>query len=163
MQDNISFRPETDDDLEFTARLYASTREEELRPVPWPDEQKAAFLRQQFDAQRLHYRTHYDHAEYSIILSDGQPIGRLYLNRLPGDIRVVDIALVPEYRGRGIGARLMQNILDAAADEGKSVSIHVEIENPAMRLYERLGFKQIDTYGVYHLMEWKPGPRADAQ
>lgn len=157
MTANITFRPETDDDIDFTARLYASTREEELRPLPWPPEQKAAFLRQQFDAQRLHYRTHYDDAEYSILLDDGEPIGRLYIHRRPEDIRVMDIALLPEHRGRGIGSMLMKNILDAAAAKGQSVSIHVEIFNPAMRMYQRLGFRHIDTYGVYHLMEWRPG------
>ena len=157
MHETISFRPETDADIEFTARLYASTREEELRPVQWPEEQKALFLRQQFDAQRTHYRTNYDDAEYTIILENGQPIGRLYIHRQPEDVRVMDIALMPEHRGRGIGAMLMQNVLEVAGSEGKSVSIHVEIDNPAMRFYERLGFKQIDTYGVYHLMEWKPG------
>lgn len=155
MRETISFRPETDDDIEFTARLFNTTREEELKPVPWPDEQKAVFLRQQFNAQRIHYRTHYDRAEYSIILENGEPIGRLYLNRLPDDIRIVDIALMPEHRGRGIGTLLLREILDSASAEGKSVSIHVEMYNPAMRLYERLGFRQIDTYGVYHLMEWR--------
>lgn len=155
MRETISFRPETDEDLDFTASLFASTREDELKPVPWSDEQKTVFLRQQFDAQRLHYRTHYDQAEYSIILENGVPIGRLYLNRLPDDIRIVDISLMPEHRGRSIGTILLREILDAAAAEGKSVSIHVEMYNPAMRLYERLGFRQIDTYGVYHLMEWR--------
>jgi GNAT superfamily N-acetyltransferase len=157
MTPNITFRPETDDDIDFTARLYASTREEELRPVDWPAEQKAAFLRQQFDAQRLHYRTQYENAEYSIILDGHEPIGRLYIHRSADDIRVMDIALLPEYRGRGIGSMLMKKIIDAAAANGQSVSIHVEIFNPAMRMYERLGFRHIDTYGVYHLMEWRPG------
>lgn len=158
MHANITFRPETDDDVEFTARLYASTREEELRPVEWPPEQKALFLRQQFDAQRLHYRAHYGNAEYSIVMENGQPIGRLYINRTADDVRVMDIALLPEHRGRGIGSTLMKNVLEAAAAEGKSVSIHVEMYNPAMRMYERLGFRQIDSYGVYHLMEWRPCP-----
>lgn len=157
MHETISLRPETDDDLEFTARLYASTREEELRPVDWSDEQKTAFLRQQFDAQRIHYRQHYDAAEYSIILDDGVPVGRLYIHRQPDDVRLMDIALTPDHRGRGIGEMLVKRIMDAAAAEGKTVSIHVETFNPAMRLYERLGFRQIDTYGVYHLMEWRPG------
>ncbi|HEU4887236.1 MAG TPA: GNAT family N-acetyltransferase [Thermoanaerobaculia bacterium] len=157
MHETISLRPETDDDLEFTARLYASTREEELRPVDWPDEQKVAFLRQQFDAQRLHYRQHYDFAEFWIIVDDGVPVGRLYIHRHGNDVRLMDIGLMPDHRGRGIGEMLVKRILDAAAAEGKSVSIHVEMFNPAMSLYQRLGFKQIDTYGVYHLMEWRPG------
>jgi ribosomal protein S18 acetylase RimI-like enzyme len=157
MHETISLRPETDDDLEFTAALYASTREEELRPVDWSDEQKAAFLRQQFDAQRMHYRQNYDNAEFSIILDDGIPVGRLYIHRNGDDVRLMDIGLMPDHRGRGIGEMLVKRILDAAERDRKTVSIHVEIYNPAMRLYQRLGFTQIDTYGVYHLMEWRPG------
>ena len=157
MHETISLRPETDDDLEFTAALYASTREEELRPVQWSDEQKAAFLRQQFDAQRMHYRQNYDAAEFSIIVDDGVPVGRLYIHRNGDDVRLMDIGLMPDHRGRGLGEMLVRRILDAAATEGNTVSIHVEMYNPAMRMYQRLGFQQIDTYGVYHLMEWRPG------
>jgi ribosomal protein S18 acetylase RimI-like enzyme len=123
--------------------------------VPWPEETKAAFLRQQSEAQHLHYRTHYTDAEYSIILENGTPIGRLYVNTRPEDLRIMDIALVPEARGRGIGGMLLQQLLDRAGAEGKSVSIHVEINNPALRLYERLGFRQLDERGPYYLLEWR--------
>ena len=156
MRDTITFRPETDDDAEFLYRLYASTREEELKPVPWSDEEKEQFLRQQFGAQTAHYRQHYADADYSIILVDGAPAGRLYLHQRPSDVRIMDILLAPEYRGKGVGTMLLQEILDRAAANGGSVSIHVEQDNPALRLYERFGFRQIDTFGVYLLMEWKP-------
>lgn len=156
MREAITFRSETEEDVDFLYRLYASTRAEELRPVPWTDEQKETFLRQQFGAQRKHYLEHYAHAQYSLILENGEPIGRLYINRLPDDVRIMDIALMPEHRGRGLGRVLLQEILDQARDAGKSVSIHVETFNPALRLYERLGFRQIDTYGPYLLLEWKP-------
>ena len=161
MRDRIAFRPERPEDEAFLYRLYVSTREPEMRVVPWPDEQKAAFLKQQFSAQTIHYKTNYANAEYSIILFDGKPAGRLYLNQRPHDVRIMEILLAPEYRGSGIGTILLREILDGAAAAGQSVSIHVEQENPALRLYERLGFRQIDTFGVYKLMEWKP--RAQAQ
>ena len=156
LREIISFRPETEGDVEFLYRLYASTREMELSVVPWDDAQKEAFLQQQFEAQRKHYFHHYDRAEYSIILENGNPIGRLYVNRLADDVRIIDIALIPESRGRGIGRMLLQEILEAALAEGKTVSIHVEAFNPALHLYERLGFRQIDTYGPYLLLEWRP-------
>lgn len=162
MRDRISFRPETPKDSAFLYRLYVSTREDEMRIVPWPDEQKAAFLRQQFEAQTAHYKNQYSAAEYSIILFDGAPAGRLYLNQQPGDLRIMDILLAPEYRGHGIGTILLRDILDRATAAGHSVSIHVERQNPALRLYERLGFRQIDEYGVYLLMEWKPDARYEA-
>lgn len=156
MGEAITFRPETDEDVEFLYRLYASTREEELSVVAWTPDQKEVFLRQQFNAQRSHYLEHYSSAQYSIVLEDGDAVGRLYLNRLPGDIRIMDIALIPEARGRGIGERLLRDILEEGGSAGKSVSIHVEAFNPALRLYERMGFRQIDTYGPYLLLEWKP-------
>lgn len=162
MRDRISFRPETAADEPFLYRLYVSTREPEMRLAPWPDEQKAAFLRQQFHAQTVHYKTHYADAEYSIILFDGAPAGRLYLHRRGGDVRIMDILLAPEYRGGGIGTMLLREILAEAAAGGQSVSIHVEQDNPALRLYERLGFRQIDTFGVYLLMEWKPDAQSAA-
>lgn len=162
MRDRISFRPETAEDEPFVYRLYVSTREPEMRMVDWPDEQKAAFLRMQFSAQTRHYKTHYADADYSIILLDGVPAGRLYLHQKPGDLRIMDILLAPEYRGAGIGEILLREILERAEAAGNSVSIHVEQENPALRLYERLGFRQIDTFGVYLLMEWKPGAEAQA-
>jgi ribosomal protein S18 acetylase RimI-like enzyme len=156
MRETITFRPETDQDLEFLCRLYISTREEEMKMVPWTDEQKLAFLVQQFQAQRSHYRGNYDHAEYLLILENGVAIGRLYLHRQPDDVRIMDIALMPEHRQRGIGGMLMQEVIDEAREKGATVSIHVEYNNPAMHLYERLGFRQKDTSGVYHLMEWRP-------
>jgi ribosomal protein S18 acetylase RimI-like enzyme len=155
-REKITFRPESEEDVEFLYRLYASTRTEELAVVPWSDEQKEAFLRQQFGAQRAHYLQHYDHADYSLILEDGQPIGRLYQNHLPDDVRIMDIVLMPEHRRRGIGRVLVQEVLDAARRDGKTVSIHVEAYNPALHLYESVGFRQIETNGPYLLLQWKP-------
>ncbi|HYH07462.1 MAG TPA: GNAT family N-acetyltransferase [Thermoanaerobaculia bacterium] len=156
MRDRITFRPERPEDEPFLYRLYVSTREPEMRMVDWPAEQKTAFLRQQFGAQTAHYKTHYADADYSIIVLDGAPAGRLYLHQRGDDLRIMDILLAPEHRGSGIGTVLLKEILDRAAASGHSVSIHVEQDNPALRLYERLGFRQIDTFGVYLLMEWKP-------
>ena len=123
--------------------------------VPWTEEQKRAFLEMQFQAQTAHYAQHYLGAEFLIIEEDGRPIGRLYIHRQPHDIRIVDISLMPEYRGRGIGSKLLREILDEGAATKTPVTIHVEDFNPAMRLYERLGFRRIGSHGVYHLMEWR--------
>jgi len=150
------FRPITDTDLPFLGRLYASTRQEELAVTGWPREQIDAFLAQQFEAQHKHYSENYQAASFDLILDpeSGEPIGRLYLDRRENDFRIVDIALVPEWRGRGIGGDLLATILAEAGAAGKTVSIHVEANNPAMSLYLRLGFRHIDDNGVYHLMEW---------
>ena len=151
----ISLRPIGAEDEEFLCRLYASTRQEELAPLDWSDEQKDAFLRMQFDAQARHYEAAFPGGEFQVILREGRPIGRLYLARLENVIRIVDIALLPGHRREGIGTKLIRRVLDEGAAAGKPVRIHVETFNPAMRLYERLGFRPFADKGVYLEMEWK--------
>jgi ribosomal protein S18 acetylase RimI-like enzyme len=153
----ITFRPITPDDEGLLYRIYASTREEELAQVDWDDTQKATFLLMQFTAQHSHYQKYYPDAAFEVVLVNGQPAGRLYVDRWSKEIRIIDIALLPEYRNAGIGTTLLKGILEEAAQAGKLVSIHVERFNPAMRLYERLGFSTVGEHGVYYLMEWSPG------
>ena len=152
----LAFRPITGDDLPFLSRLYASTRTEELAVTPWTDAQKAAFLTQQFEAQHAHYQTHYQSADFLVILrGDHHCIGRLYLARWEREHRIVDIALLPEYRRKGLGEALLRDLLDEAAAAGRAVSIHVEKFNPAMGLYRRLGFVTAGDAGAYDLMRWE--------
>ena len=151
----IQLRPITETDEPFLSDLYASTRTEELAPVPWSEEQKRSFLEMQFRAQAIHYRTHYSSAQFLIIEKEGKSIGRLYIHRRPDEIRIVDISLLSEHRGNGIGTALLRDVMQEGEMSGRPVSIHVEHFNPAMRLYDRLGFRHVDTYGVYHLMEWR--------
>lgn len=157
----LFLRPITEADDDFLFRLYASTREDELAATDWSDEQKAEFLRMQFDAQHRHYQEHYDGARFDVVLEDGEPVGRLYVDRsperFPDEIRLVDIAFLPEHRGRGLGSQLLGELIEEARGAAKRLTIHVEIYNPAMRLYERLGFRPISQYGMYHLMEWRAG------
>jgi ribosomal protein S18 acetylase RimI-like enzyme len=151
-----ALRPATAEDAGFLYRVYASTREEELAATPWSAEQKEAFLRMQFAAQDEHYRAHYTGASYDIILVDGAPAGRLYVYRTPREIRVMDIALLPEFRRRGVGERVFRDLFAEADDRRQVVSIHVEYYNVARRLYERLGFRPADTTEetpAYVLME----------
>ena len=122
--------------------------------VDWTDQQKEEFLRMQFNAQHSFYHEHFTEAAFDIIQQQGQDIGRLYVDRRPAEIRIIDIALMPEYRGQGIGSGIMQALLDEAAGSGRSVTIHVEHNNPALSLYQRLGFRHVSDEGVYYLMEW---------
>jgi ribosomal protein S18 acetylase RimI-like enzyme len=156
MQGMIELRPTAPADEQFLYQVYASTRAEELAPVPWSDEQKAEFLRQQFTAQHRHYHDHYIGASFQVILRDGEAAGRLYVARWPKEIRIVDIALLPAYRNAGIGSSLVRELLDEGAATGRSVSIHVERMNPAMRFYRRLGFVEVEDKGVYILMARSP-------
>jgi ribosomal protein S18 acetylase RimI-like enzyme len=128
-------------------------REPELQQLAWTDDQKAMFVRHQFDAQSAHWRENYHDTSFDIIERDGIPIGRLYVARWHDEIRIVDIALMPEHRGVGLGAALLQELFDEGDRTGRPVTIHVEIYNPARRLYERLGFVLKEEKGIYHLME----------
>jgi ribosomal protein S18 acetylase RimI-like enzyme len=153
----LTFRPITPDDLPFLLRVYGSTREEEMAMVvDWTPEQKAAFVRSQFEAQHGWYQDHYQGARFDVILVDGVPAGRLYVHRRESEIRLVDITLLPEFRGGGTGSALLRDLLAEGEAAGKRVTIHVEVFNPAMRLYERLGFLPVEERGPYRLMEWRP-------
>jgi len=153
----LTLRPIGAADMDFLCEVYASTREAELAQVPWTDEMKAAFCRMQFEAQHAHYQRYYQDTDYDLILADGQPVGRLYVARWADEIRIVDITLLPAQRNRGIGTRLVSQLLAEAAAAGKSVSIHVEMLSPAVALYERLGFeRRHDDGALYCFMEAAP-------
>lgn len=152
----ITLRPIAQEDADFLLKVYRSTREEELAMVDWGEEQKDWFIRMQFNAQHAWYQEHYVGARFDVILADGVPAGRLYVHRREKEIRLVDIALLPEHRNRGLGSAILRDLLAEAEAAGKPLTIHVEKYNPAMRLYQRLGFTPISECGPYDLMEWRP-------
>lgn len=149
------FRRITDADLPFLARVYASTRAEELARTGLTGNQTAEFLAMQFQAQHAHYQKYYPTADWLVIEHGGEAIGRLYIERWPTQHRIIDIAFLPEHRGNGFGTALLHDLMDEAAAAGKAVSIHVEKNNPAMRLYRRLGFRTEEDKGIYDLMRWE--------
>jgi ribosomal protein S18 acetylase RimI-like enzyme len=153
--DSLALRQTVPDDEPFLAALYASTRTEELAITGWSDEQKAMFCRMQFGAQTVHYRKHYPDASVHVIERNGEPAGRLYVNRGATEIRIVDIALVSAHRGAGIGTYYLLELQEEARATGRVLSISVEKFNPALRLYQRLGFRPTEDQGVYLLMEWR--------
>lgn len=149
----VTLRACVPEDEPFLLRVYRSTREPELAATGWTEEEKRAFVAMQFSAQAHHYREHYPGATFAVIEVGGAPAGRLYLHRRERELRIMDIALLPEFRGRGIGSGLLRALVGEAAAEGRSVSIHVERFNRALRLYERLGFRVAADRGVYLLLE----------
>lgn len=149
----LVLRPRTDEDRGLLAAIYASTRLEELAVTGWSEAQMHAFLTFQFDAQDKHYTTHYKTCAFYVIELDGSPCGRLYLDEWPTEARIVDISLLPQFRGRGLGTKLLRAIIDRATEKALPVSIHVEKENPALRLYERLGFTRVEERGAHFLMQ----------
>ena len=151
-----TLRPATEADEAFLLAVYTSTRAEEMAPTGWSDEQKAAFCAMQFQAQDIHYRQHYPTAQFFVIEAEKVPAGRLYVDHWEKEIRIMDIALLPAFRSKGIGTQLLRSLQNEASEAGKLLSIHVESFNPARRLYERLGFQVAEDKGVYQLMTWSP-------
>jgi len=154
--DTVTRRAANDDDLAFILTVYASTRAEEMAQVPWSDEQKSAFLASQLEAQHTYYAQVFPSAARDVVLVDGTPAGRLYVNRAEDEIHVIDIALLPPFRNRGIGSQLLGEVLAEGERTGVKVTIYVEKLNPALRLYRRLGFEVIDQDDVYYLLAKEP-------
>lgn len=152
----VVLRPTTDADRALLLAVYASTRAEELDQVEWAPGAREAFLEMQFTAQDHEYHRLNPQGTFDVVEVDGRAAGRLYVDRRPGDLRIVDISLLPQFRGRGTGERLITALQEEAAADGRIVSIHVEAYNRAARLYERLGFVVAADLGVYRRMEWTP-------
>lgn len=152
---NLTLRTITKEDEPFLLSLYALTRAAELALVPWEQEQKDAFVKMQFLSQCEHYQTHFPDASYDVILLDEQSVGRLYVLRDEEQIRVMDINLMPEHRGKGIGKHYIKILKNEAETQSKPLRIFLEINNPYMSLFENWSFKNVRCDdGFYFLMEW---------
>ena len=149
----LTLRPITAADAPFVAALYASTRAEEVARFGWPAGQQRAFLVQQHEAQERYFRTRYGEAAWLIVEREGGAVGRLYLSESGHALHVIDITLLPAVRGRGFGGALLADLLAAAAGTGRTVSMQVERNNRALRLYRRLGFDVVDGEGAYLQLE----------
>ena len=153
----VTLRPAEPDDEPFLFSVYASTRTDELAHVPWSEAQREAFLRMQFTAQRLAYGAQFPDADQMIILDNELLIGRMLIDRRDEEVYLVDITLLAEHRGTGIGTSLMRALQREAAGAGKVVRLSVMKTNQAIRFYERLGFKKIDESSTHFHMEWRAG------
>ena len=157
----ITFRTvkETKKDLEFLYNIYADTRVQEMAMTGWDEQQKEEFLRMQFDLQHKQYRQNYKNAAFDIILYHDKPVGRLYVDRRKDDIRIIDIALLTKFRRQKIGSKIMKQLMAEADEKNVTLSLHVEHNNPAMGLYDRLGFVKKELVGIYYFMERPPASK----
>lgn len=153
---NSELRPAVPEDREFLFQLYASTRAHELAPLGWPAAQQQAFLRMQFNAQEQWYQTAYPAAGHQIIEINGRPAGRLIVLREADTWHLIDISLLPENRGHGIGGELIQLLIHDCAAAGAVLKLQVLKVNPALRLYHRLGFVITGEDQIYLQMELRP-------
>jgi GNAT superfamily N-acetyltransferase len=161
LEDDKSLRLQkiTNDDRDALLSIYASTRADELALTNWSEAQKNIFIESQFEAQRIHYEKYYSGAEFLLILSEEKTAGRLYLHATD-QLRIVDISFLPSFRNLGYGTFILKSIQTLAVNMELPLSIHVEQFNPALRLYQRLGFIIKETVNsIYFLMEWNPPTR----
>ena len=154
-RERVHLRAATEEDDPFLYKVYACTRAEEMALVPWDEAQQQAFLRMQWEAQQLHYRTHNPNSTHDIILLGEEAVGRIYVSRRETEIRILDLTILPEYRNRGLGTHLLKDLRREAALVRLPLNIFVESFNPALRLFERLGFFLKESDGINQLMEWR--------
>jgi ribosomal protein S18 acetylase RimI-like enzyme len=153
----ISLRPYRAEDQELLFAIYAGTRKDEVAAFGWNAAQQEVFLRMQFNAQRRGYEAAYPQADHQIICLEGQPIGRIMVQRAADHAHLVDIALLPEYRGRGIGGALLRELIAESDQNRVPVRLNVHRTNAgAWRLYDRLGFIQTGEDEIYYQMERPP-------
>jgi GNAT superfamily N-acetyltransferase len=143
------------EDEAFLIEVYASSRTDEMALVPWDAAMKSSFLRSQFMAQQAHYQSHFPQAVHELIFVDDTPVGRLYVDRRETEIRILDMTLLDRARGRGIGTKIIQELMKEAASQERSLSIHVESYSRSLGLFQRLGFVKADESGASWLMVWR--------
>jgi len=152
----LTLRRVTADDEEFLLALYGNTREEELAQVEWAEGQKEQFVHWQYELQRSEYQTRFPDGDHYVILFDDRPAGRIWIGRDHEQIRLLDIAVLPEFQNRGAGTVLLRQLMDESSGSGKPLRHMVFVLNSdAHRFYERLGFVVIDDLGAYKHMEWR--------
>jgi ribosomal protein S18 acetylase RimI-like enzyme len=153
----LSYRLKTDEDLPFIERLYRATREEEMAFAGWSEDFMRKFITQQQFAQNRHVELAHPGAEMLLVEQDGEPIGRLYIEDRGAEIWLIDIVLLPESRGQGIGGSVLRDLLELGREQDKPVGLQVVKTNPARHLYLRLGFAIVGDGGEHHRMQWRAG------
>ena len=152
----INFRLVAPADQPFLAGLHASRRHSDMATVDWPEERKAQFLLDELKQQEAHYDEHYPGTDKLIVELGTLPIGRIYVHRVPGEIRLLDMALTGRACGCGIGTALIRELIDESRATGARINIHVEPDNPAKRLFARLGFSLLEQVEGFDYMSWDP-------
>ncbi|GAA5526307.1 N-acetyltransferase [Herpetosiphon gulosus] len=153
----LSLRAATPKDESLLLNLYASTRAAELARVDWDETRKADFIKMQYHAQHAHYMQHYPDGNYQIVLYKAKPVGNWYTFQSLTLMRVLDITILPQFRGRGIGRQLMTQFIAEAKASQRRIRLYVYKENPQVSTwYERLGFQAVGGLSMYTEMEWRP-------
>jgi ribosomal protein S18 acetylase RimI-like enzyme len=152
----LTLRASVPADRPFLLALYAGTRADEFAPLGWPAEIERSFMAMQFDAQRADYERRYPGSPCQVVEVGGHAVGRLWVARDAERLTLLDISLVPQMRGQGIGTHCLRRVQRRAEAAGLAVELQVVRGNPAQRLYERLGFRDVGESGVRQAMAWRP-------
>lgn len=163
-QRGFGLRAAKQSDLDFMRRLFETQREEEMAMIVWPEGMRESFLNSQFNLQHHHFTTHFEDAEFLVLEHCETAVGRLYVLRAAPRWLIVDIGLLPEWQGRGLGSALLRQLQQDVQDAHvQGLSLHVRLDNPrAHALYLRLGFRNENIEGTHRLMHWNT-PSATAQ
>ena len=145
----FALRPATPADVDFEHHLYASTRDD-LRPLG--PEVFDGLVGMQFRAQSMSIRLDHPDADRKIVLVEEAPVGRLIVDGSGQHIEIIDVALLPAYRGHGIGTTLLRGVFAQADRMGRAIRLHCEKQSRAVRLFERLGFVVSADVGMYLAM-----------
>lgn len=155
-----SVRPASPADEGFFSRLYATTRADELAATGWSAAQQDAFLQSQFAARKFAYRNAFPGADTTVIVLGRTPIGALIVHRTAGEIRLVDIALLPSHRRHGIGTEVLRQLQREAEAAALPLRLHVVKGSPAFGLYQRIGFAPVGHTPTHLALEWLPPARS---
>ncbi|MGG1946289.1 GNAT family N-acetyltransferase [Trinickia sp. NRRL B-1857] len=162
MGERLHLRAASEPDRAFLYSVFESTRADEFARAGLSADRIAALLAQQFSMQDAYYRTHYPHGSFDVVMLGNERVGRLYHDWRAHEARLIDIALLPAYRGAGLGTKLMNAFVAQAAAKAIPIVLYVEMENPVQALYRRLGFEAVGENGVYIQMRREVAPYAGA-
>jgi ribosomal protein S18 acetylase RimI-like enzyme len=160
---SIALRPVAADDAALLEALYRASRADEVAAWGWNDGQVEAFLEMQWQIERRARAIQHPNAEHRIVVLDGRAVGRLLVDRTSDEIRIVDIGLLPEARGRGIGTALLGDLIAEAEARAVRIVLSVRRGNAAERLYRRLGFTVTGEDELQIKMAFCPLPHATAE
>ena len=151
---SIHLRPASATDDNFFLQLYQSSRGDDLRGLDWDEDRISEFLAMQYEAQKNFHATDFPNASDEVVLIDATPIGRLMVDRRADEIRLVEVALLPEFRNRGLGSEIIRNLQKDAGFQGKPLRLQVIRFSRAVGLFDRLGFTRTSETGTHLQMEW---------
>jgi ribosomal protein S18 acetylase RimI-like enzyme len=152
----IALRHQSDDDQAMQQALYIESRNAEFAALALDPAFRTQLLAQQSQMQQRHYAAHYPGAEFYTVLEHATPIGRFYIDRSGrSEIRLVDLIFCARKRGQGLGTAFVQAVQAEARASGRFAGLHVEVHNPARRLYLRLGFTETEARPPYIYMTWQ--------